>query len=517
MTSNVADTRRAIIKAAYAAGHNTYGHVAHVVEQRLEGSKKEDDWEPVSSSGNMAFDVVCLPDRHYPEETIPTVIYCHSSGKQAADSIAALRRYMPGFTYRVKRYMLPQDAADQVEANNTWKAREAQRMTDGTYTPLPWANEEWFKATHDRLQHYAHVSTEDKGKIAYTRDDDSGRRNIKVRVSVGRYLQEYYADTLRNLPSKETETTNVHGEKITVDALQWYVKSFTNQYGGGVVVKFACGPQDMVHVYTHGPASCMAYEVNQFQSAPIHPVEVYAAGDLQVAYIEDENKDITARALVWPERKAVGRIYGDHMSLSYALRELGYSGEDAMSLNGARLLQIPHGDTDAYVMPYIDGSGSYGQHPTDKGFFQIGGRNHAGYTHGLDRDLEEGEACDRCGDHYDLDDMVFVMVNRREDEQRWCECCVDHAGYFCEESNNTYSDAVPSIMTADGRTIARHRAGDYFVCVVMDEYYHIDDMAGLYEATGLPVSLDGAEGLLQDDNGRYWQPENFPALEEAVA
>lgn len=505
-------SNNAVIKAAYASGGNTWGHVGHVIERRPAYSKSNDDWAPCNLKGDHVLTTALLRDPYDPGYTYSVLICYFDNGKDAADAVAFLKGSAPEYTYRVKRYQLTQEAAEEIERNNTWKQREAQRFADGTYTPLPWAEEPWFKERHEKLEHFAHVSTEDKGKIAYTRDSSSGQRNIKVRVSVGRYLQEHFADVLERMPAKETENTNAHGRKISIDALQWYVKTFENQYGGGATVKFVNTREEMVHVYTHGPASCMAYDACEFASTPIHPVEVYAAGDLAVAYLQDDaSGQITARALVWPEKLAVGRIYGDHMSLAHALQGLGYEKESANSLKGARLLKIPHGK--GYVMPFIDGGGTYGKHDDD--YFQIGGDTSATYTHGLDYDTSV--CCDRCGDSTDADDLTTVIVSRNGSERPWCNSCVDYAAYYCEESGNMYSDSIANIATASGMTIACHNATFYFCCAVTDEYYHDDDCVGTYEETGLPVSAAGAEGLLVDDEGRYWEPANFPHVTEEAS
>ncbi len=435
---NVEAIRAEIIKKAYAEATNTYGHQGCIIEKREENDKSPEAWVPMERYGSTYFGDIQVPDRYYTSDMIWVNLLYYPDGQEAATFANYLKESNRGFTFRIKRYKLPQDAAEQVEAANTWKAREASRFTDGTYTPLPFAQEEWFKEEHGKLNHFAHVSTEDKGKIAYTRDHASGVRNIKTRVSVGRYLQEYFSHVLSFEPRKETGGTNTAGEKITVDALQWYVKNFNNQYGGGTTLKFASTRDDIAEVYENGPSSCMSYPAGDYSCDPVHPTEVYAAGDLQLAYLEDEAEDgrITARALVWPERKAVGRIYGDVLALSAALEEAGYSREDACSLNGARLLKIPHNN--GYVMPFIDGAGNYGPHATDPDYFQIGGRKCATYTSGIDH--EDSESCSHCGEY--AGELSTVYVNRYGDAEYWCECCVETRTFYCEESNERYASGL---------------------------------------------------------------------------
>jgi hypothetical protein len=505
---NVRGLYRATIKAAYASGKNTYGHVGHVIEKREAGSKEESDWIPLEGNGTMVFGNFEVPDIRSPGTFFVCKIMCYENGQLAAQFYQYLKEFSSGETFRIKRYQLPPNAADSVEASNTWKKREASRFADGTYTPLPFAEEPWFKVKHASLCHFAHVSVEDKGMIAYTRDNSQGMRNAKTRVSVGRYLQEHFRHELSDMPSRETDSVNVHGEKITVDALQWYVKTFNNQYGGGSALKFATTRDEIAEVYKSGPVSCMAHNESQYSTDGIHPTEVYAAGDLHLAYLVDESADerITARALVWPEKKAVGRIYGDHMALSSELYALGYNREDSESLYGARLLKIKHGK--GYVMPYIDGCGTYGQHPVDKDCFKIGGGKDATYTHGLDHD--ESEYCAECGDGVDPDYGFTVYVNRHDEDQVWCERCAENSSFCCAASGNRYADRVPHISLSNGEYVSRHNARVYFECAINGEWYHMDDAAGRYENTAKLVSMDGADGLMADDDGTLWEPDNFP-------
>jgi hypothetical protein len=117
-----------------------------------------------------------------------------------------------------------------------------------------------------------------------------------------------------------------------------------------------------------------------------HPVSVYAAGDLHLAYLEQQDGEITARALVWPERRKVGRTYGDTTTLLTKLLELGYEKpENYDAIKGARLLKIPY--RQGYIMPFLDACGcDY----SDAGEFWIMGLNSkhkymgkAQYQHGL--------------------------------------------------------------------------------------------------------------------------------------
>jgi hypothetical protein len=105
----------------------------------------------------------------------------------------------------------------------------------------------------------------------------------------------------------------------------------------------------------HKPAS-------DFKLGGIHPAEMYAAGDLALAHFWDEKtKKATARAVVWPEKKIYGSMYGDTPRLTKALKDLGYTQVNYSGTSkgcfppGVRFhkLENPH-RKGHYVAPYLD-------------------------------------------------------------------------------------------------------------------------------------------------------------------
>jgi hypothetical protein len=511
----------ATIATTYRTQSNTYGHTATVIERRPCGDKTEAAWEPLYNYGNELFGTIAMTVTagYYKGENLAFGMQCFFDPKPAVREMEYQKLYgaPAGYTYRLKRYALPQEAAEAVEASNTWKAREASRFTDGTYTPLPWADEAWFKTSPVTARHYAHVSVEDPGKIAFTRDDLAGRANTKTRMSAGRYLRDYYSNELYHLPRKETGGVNVHGQKITVDALNHYARTFTKTYGGGDTLAFATTREDMVRVYLDGPNSCMAHPVDHYQSAPVHPVEVYAAGDLQLAYLTNSDQHITARALVWPEKLTVGRIYGDEVSLQAMLSELGYAMQDSSTLCGARLLKIPHGD--GYVMPYIDGAQTYGRCKDDPSlYFVIGGHEEAGRTDGLDYDPNEAEClCDHCGEGIREDETYTAQVGRYEHSNLCLACYEDHT-FICAHSGDAWSTSADHTILANGEIVADRYLRHFEQCAVTGEWYAMDELY-TYRDGGEQVSQDGIDeaDLVQDDEGRYWEADALPATTDTTA
>jgi hypothetical protein len=69
---------------------------------------------------------------------------------------------------------------------NDWTRRERNRLVYGDYVPVPWHDCDWANE-----RHYAHLSRETIGLIAYTPSDEYGVQNRKLAVTPGRYLSQF--------------------------------------------------------------------------------------------------------------------------------------------------------------------------------------------------------------------------------------------------------------------------------------------------------------------------------------
>lgn len=315
-----------------------------------------------------------------------------------------------------------------------WRLRQQTRLMTGNLERLPWK-------LKDIDGHYAHVSKSDPAMIAFTPSPEYGERDRVTTVKPGRYLTKFYND--------------LHPDEVR--RLQATM--------GTLELKFAVTADEIEDVYVRGPESCMAHPASHFESSE-HPVRVYGNSDLQLAYIENAVGKPSARALVWPERKVYGRVYGDGDRLRSRLEAQGYS---EGSLRGAKIRRIEDEERDrVLVMPYIDGCQNFGF--VDKEWLTIGGKLPAGSTDGL-IDLEEyatecagcnelfandsttyvvdsdesychdclddhTSCCDRCAERF-VGDGVEVYV--RTTAQRWCERCSDRHVVICDGSGVTFS------------------------------------------------------------------------------
>jgi hypothetical protein len=276
--------------------------------------------------------------------------------------------------------------------NPEWRAREAKRLADGTYSPLPWSLE-------PIADHFAHISIDKGSMVAFTPDEAKGMVDVQVRMKPGRYLTKFYP--------------NLTGDEV---------RTLACELDAANAVRFAETADDMETVYTNGPSSCMSHDAYDY-SSPIHPVRVYAAGDLAVAFLSsvaigEDGFRASARALCWPDKKLYGRIYGDSDRLAPALAALGYEEGD---LDGAKVRKMAHGN--GYVLPYIDGCQSVTDHGSH--FVIGGGEIDANETNGLSAEAEpEGEYCEYYEEHRD-EETYSVQVSAC-DWQTWCETAVEN-------------------------------------------------------------------------------------------
>jgi hypothetical protein len=422
-----------------------------------------------------------------------------ATGKEAADYCTRENYYFTNPAYGIK--LQPRRVAD----DGSWKERERARFAAGEYVALPWIGQPWFDAKANELADlFAHVSTVDGAKIAYTEDGAKGMADRQTRVKPGKFLAKYFPE----LATEEVARLSVEYSKAYEDNKLHIVSD----------------PDDWERVYTTGPHSCMAHRADYYSSS-VHPVRVYAGPDLQLAYLEREGHGITARAIIWPEKKAYGRIYGDEARLSDLLSEVGYK---EGSLGGARILKIE--ENGGYVMPYVD----YCEGATVDGKYIVIGEGEIATdnTCGLseetpccsccDSRVRQGEGrhnqsgdflCDDCYseqhiycEYYDEDmpaddGSVEVIVGRgwsgRPRTQSWCQDAFDNHGFICDHDGEAYSDNL-AVHMANGETWSTHAFEEHgFVCAKDSDNYPLDEMVEVdgehYHRDNAPSSDDDSE------------------------
>lgn len=334
--------------------------------------------------------------------------------------------------------------------DSTWHNREQARFDSGEYTPLcdllaaRVANYERKNGT--RL--FAHISKKNPLLIAYTKDAIKGAQDKQSLLSIPAFVELV-------APASEQEYKNLLVSLQGEIAAQFIPAEFL----------IAETESDIESVYTNHAksgnigVSCMRYSASNFprvNDRVYHPVRVYAAGDLAIAYKQNDEGLTTARALIWPSKKLYSRVYSDSengdSSFHEALRRAGYSksryyGHDFESMSGARLLRVEN-DKSNLVIPYLDEVG----HVSDNGENLIIDRN--GELGAMETSGEirlAGECCDSCGDQYDESDLRTVYTDSRmHDSESWCEHCRDNNTFYCHGYEETFADSVDySIVDGD--------------------------------------------------------------------
>lgn len=284
------------------------------------------------------------------------------------------------------------------DEQNDWHRRELDRFDDGTYSPVPWGSLARTSSDPTRY-HFAHLSVQFPGLVAFTPDDEYGIANRKKTLKPGRYLETFY---------KDHYTREVIAELIAMCSVDY------------LALQIAKTADDIERVYLGGPSSCMSHTADSYSSG-MHPVRVYGESpDLALAYFGFIDK-AAARSIVWPAKKEYTRIYGDTARMEVLLRKEGYK---EGSIDGARIRRVEHGGG-RYVMPYVD----WVDGAEDDGEWIIlgSGSIETDSTTGVasdgdcDRECHDRE-CNHCGSMYDPQD---------DDESSDDYCAT------CEESHST--------------------------------------------------------------------------------
>jgi hypothetical protein len=362
-------------------------------------------------------------------------IQTFDSGKLAKEAAGALSEAR-GIKYKVRPY---------VEPDYSWKAREEARFASGEYRKVLPGLQYCCSP-----EHYVHVSAKDPLKLAYTRNAFDGAADKQKQISVRGYLETFQP----NLPAcYRKNLIKEHERYFTVCGL-----------------KFAYTPDEIEEVYTnyayngHCTSSCMRHDSEHF-SSHAHPVRVYGAGDLAVAYITDSEGRTVERALCWPDRKIYSRVYGTD-KLHDMLRAAGYEKSTAYykegnnrGLEGARLLRIKDNYRGSYHAPYCDDI-EYMSEYKDERYFVLDPEGEYYYLQDSDARGLTGpsnccEYCEEC-----CDDLY--TVNTSNGTQEWCESCRGNYTFYCHGTHAYYSEHSYESTEVDGDNYESSYADNHF-------------------------------------------------------
>ena len=297
--------------------------------------------------------------------------------------------------------------------DDKWTERERQRFTDKQYQHLPWSSAVWWRA-HEHIHggHFPHVSTKNSvGLMAYTENAEKGAADVQTPIKPGKYLEKYFAKVLDPYIIRDL------------------CSEFSNRFEDNCLL-FAETEDEFEELYTKGPTSCMSHATEKY-SSHIHPVRVYAAGDLKLAYMKRDGR-IVARTLVFPEKKVYSRIYGDSGRIQPLLTAAGFKGgppvgaklqrvitwQDKKKQTGNVALVMPHIDDVSFVTD--EGThlliGNPSQSPAPKNMVRSAGA--AGLSEWISC------KCEGCGKETTNSGLTNVICDFEGNNQRMCAKCI---------------------------------------------------------------------------------------------
>ena len=145
----------------------------------------------------------------------------------------------------------------------------------------------WQEHGNDYPVHDVRQSADDPALVAYFPNEEKKARDLRTKVKPGRYLTQFFGKVLSEKQIKYYATWQATQTQPDESAAPTVLDELF----------FATTPDDIENVYVNGPRSCMSEKAGQY--AAEHPVRVYGAGDLAIAYIKsDDGEKPIGRALV---------------------------------------------------------------------------------------------------------------------------------------------------------------------------------------------------------------------------
>jgi len=424
---------------------------------------------------------------------------------------------------------------------STWQQRELWKSRDYTYQCPVWEGEPWWQARTDALrEHFTHMSLGNTALLAYTADAGTGHRDIQTPIKPGKYLTRYFSDVLNAKQIAHLAKWQTTGERET---------EYTNE--AAWLVSYATTPDEIATIYRDGPSSCMDRHYFSYEDCP---ARVYGAGDLAIAYLHNADKTrIIGRCLVWPNRKAAGRIYptacawgedgfsswadsedaGRALELRLIAANYGWD-RDHKTFDGARIMKRKHNDG-GYIMPYMDGN--YGVDDAGDQFVMTqSGEYECQQTSGWIGEPTAPEYeywCEQCEEGCNDTWAVNTRPGRYGglNTMNMCEYCRDNDAFRCEGDGDWYSTEEHRQVEVGGSTYRREYADNNFAyCASSEEYFYPNDedaitmqngdtwRASEFENHGFTCSLTG-ENVPNDEEdedrpGVWYRASEFPTIQD---
>lgn len=341
-----------------------------------------------------------------------------------------------------------------------WREREAKRIKDGTYQPLPWADTKWWaELANIHEHHYPHVSIEKTALIAFTEDDSKGSADIQTPLKPGRYLERYFSAQLNKFVIRDLSA--IFSSKYEDNKLQ-----------------FAADAEELEEIFTEGPSSCMSKPAAEYKTGGVHPVRMYAAGDLQLAYLRRQGR-VVARAIVWPEKHIYNVIYGDTGRLTDLLKKDGYKQGVPFGARITRQKFSQGGKKYTFIAPHVDGSSLM----LDDGEFLIVGnpektvdkREGLSTPGGTGHTEACGYECVHCHKDSFAQRQIVSVLSDGKDAVALCAACAKENTVTCAQTGSAiYKEFATQVQKAWYWNRILHEAS--FRCAGSGELYRITEM-----------------------------------------
>lgn len=363
--------------------------------------------------------------------------------------------------------------------DDQWHERELSRFASKEYKSLPWSGAVWWKNhAHIHGEHFPHVSQKNSvGLMAYTPSDAEGSADSQVPIKPGKYLEKYFAKVLDPFIIRDLCT------------------AFSNVFEDNCLI-FADTEDEFESLYVTGPSSCMSKAKDSYTSH-IHPVRVYAAGDLALVYMKRDGR-IVARALCFPAKKLYSRVYGDAGRIEPLLAKDGWkkgppvgaklqrvlTWENKREKSGNRAFVAPHIDDINWLMDEGDHLviGNPGETPHKVKGVKLTGAS--GVTEWVSLQ------CRSCNKEVTASTLQRVYIDRMATHLQWCADCVNTHTFKCVGSGHRVINSE-AVEMFDGSKMWRRLFddGNGFICAGNGKNYPTQMRANVRDAAGKSISV----------------------------
>lgn len=252
-----------------------------------------------------------------------------ATGKEAADKATRLNEYYRECTYTDRHKLYRYRAKRLVlKGDDNFIAREAAK----NHNMLPLERFQAMGANTLELFMLPHWHPEEKEKIRFFATLTKAIDGDYTKTNATRFFSNHLG--------------------LDVAACEEYLVE-VGFYTDKATFEILTDADAIQEAYENGPTSCMN-DPGEYPLPDIHPSRVYAGPDLAVAVILRGDK-VTARAVIYPAKKAFLRTYGHSTLLKAELKDRGYRSTEARTVwAGARIQKIWDDYEGEFICPYLD-------------------------------------------------------------------------------------------------------------------------------------------------------------------